>query len=542
MNRLPLLLLCSLLLSIGQTVLAQNPVPTDSSAAKKLVVIDHAERFSFEQKDSAQFHMAAGKVKMIQDKTLFFCDSVAINETTKVLEAFGHVHINDNDSVHTYSDYLRYNSRDKKAFLKGNVKLTDGKGTLTTPTLDYDVNTKTGIYTEGGKLVSEKSVLTSKEGYYYGETRDVYFKKKVVMVDPETTVKTDTLLFNTYTRRAIFTVPTDIISKNGGVVKTSDGYYDFNSKRSYFGKRSTIKDSTGVTLTADEIANDDSTGYGEARGRVVYKDSVQGTTLYANNVKSNKNDNSFLATEQPIMVLKQDKDSIFIAADTFYSAKLSELISYRYVPNVRDSGRLNDSILRAPIDSNNNRFIEAWNHVRIFSDSLQAAGDSLFYSLGDSTFRLFRDPIVWAQDSQVTGDTIYIYTANKKPERMFVFDNAMMLNKVTKSNFYNQVRGRNMNGFFKEGNIDFMRVRGSQAESIYYSTDEEDKFIGVNKSSADMIELYFAERKPDQVKLITAVKGTLYPMSQANHEELKLRGFNWQEERRPKTKLALFGN
>lgn len=524
-----------------QAVRAQTPATADTNAQKKLVVIENAERFSYEQTDSAQFHMAVGKVKMVQDKTIFYCDSVAINETTKVLEAFGNVHINDNDSVHTYSDYLRYNSRDKKAFLKGNVKLTDGKGVLTTPTLDYDVPTKTGVYTQGGKLVSEKTVLTSKEGYYYGETRDVYFKKKVVMVDPQTTVKTDTLLFNTFSRRAIFTVPTAITDKNGSTVNTSDGYYDFNLKKSYFGKRSEVRDGS-TTIIADEMANDDSTGFGEARGRVVYKDSAQGTTLLANNVKSNKNDKSFLATEHPVMILKQDKDSVYIAADTFYSAKLSSLITSRFVPNVRDSGRLNDSIIHAPADTSNDRFIEAWYHVRIFSDSLQAVGDSLFYSLGDSTFRLFRDPIVWAQDSQVTGDTIYIYTANKKPERMFVFDNAMMLNKMVRDNFYNQVRGRNMNGYFKDGAIDFMRVRGSQAESIYYATDEFNKYIGVDKASADLIELYFANKKPEQVKLITAVKGTFYPMMKVDHEEIRLRGFKWQDERRPKTKYALFGN
>lgn len=537
MRGFSLVVLSTLALLFSQRLQAQNT--SDTASAKKLVIIKQAERFSFEQRDTAQFHMAAGKVIMIQEQTTFYCDSVVINETTKVLEAFGNVHINDNDSVHTYSDYLRYNSRDKKAFLKGNVKLTDGKGVLTTPTLDYDVATKTGIYKEGGKLVSEKTVLTSKEGYYYGETRDVYFKKKVVMKDPESTVKTDTLLFNTYTRRAIFTVPTDIISKDGGTIKTTDGYYDFNTKRSYFGKRSQITDSTGVFVEADEIANDDSTGFGEARGRVIYRDTAQGTTLLANNVKTNKKDNSFLATEHPVMILKQDKDSIYINADTFYSARLSRFLPDRFVPNVRDSARFNERVTKAPADSSNDRFIEAWYHVKIFSDSLQAVSDSLFYSLGDSTFRLIRNPIVWAQDSQVTGDTIYIYTANKKPQRMFVFDNAMMLNKMAKNNFYNQVRGRNMNGYFKDGNIDYMRVRGSQAESVYYATDENDKYVGVDKASSDVIEMYFADKRPEVVKFLTAVKGTFYPISQADHEGLKLRGFKWEVDRRPKTKADL---
>src|SRR5690606_28040843 len=103
------------------------------------------------------FQSAAGNVQIKQDSTLFYTDSVVLNKTLNMLEAFGHVHINDNDSIHTYSDYLRYLGNEKKAYLKGNVKLTDGKGTLTTPDLDYDLNTHIGIYTKNGKVTSEKT-------------------------------------------------------------------------------------------------------------------------------------------------------------------------------------------------------------------------------------------------------------------------------------------------------------------------------------------------------------------------------------------------
>ena len=85
------------------------------------------------------------------------------------------------------------------------------------------MNTHIGIYTKTGKVVSDKSVLTSTEGYYYGETKDVYFKKNVVMVNPDYTVTTDTLLFNTYTNVATFIVPT--------VIKSGDKRKIFTSRR-----------------------------------------------------------------------------------------------------------------------------------------------------------------------------------------------------------------------------------------------------------------------------------------------------------------------
>jgi lipopolysaccharide export system protein LptA len=572
-----------------------------------------------------------------------------------VLEAFGKVHINDNDSLHIYSDYLKYLGKEKKAMLTGKVSLTDGKGTLTTSRLDYDLNTHIGNYYDGGKVVNGKTVLTSKEGFYYEDTRDVYFKKDVVLVDPEYTIKTDTLLYNTYTGVSTFVVPTVITSDSGRkVVKTKDGYYDTKNKKTYFGQRTEIQDGS-TFITADEMASDDSTGFGEARGKVIYRDTAQKVTILANHLNSNRKNNSFLATEKPVMILEQEEgDSLFIAADTMYSARLSDLKKYRNVPVIIESklqqakdtainiirdttsseedssevitknidqkkdtahvpsltAQRKKSLQRLPpgkdtntikttIDSagipkkdlvkkdttvkaanvliakdttaksadtltskdttipsaldsaalvkmaflkkdmalqnklssdtstNNNdstnRFFEAYYHVRIFSDSLQAVGDSLFYSGEDSAFRLFKQPIVWARESQVTGDTIYLFTQNKKPSRLYVFENALTINKVG-TGYYNQIKGRTINGYFKNGNMDYMRAKGN-SESIYYAQDEANKFIGVNKQHADIIDMYFEEKKPQKVVFRSNLVGTTYPMRQVNHDELRLRGF-----------------
>jgi hypothetical protein len=171
---------------------------------------------------------------------------------------------------------------------------------------------------------------------------------------------------------------------------------------------------------------------------------------------------------------------------------------------------------------------------------MQAVGDSLFYSGEDSVFRLFKQPIVWTKENQVTGDTIYLYTQNKKPKRMYVFENAMAINKVDSAgNYYNQVKGRTINGYFKEGSIEFMRAKGN-SESVYYAQDEGNKFIGVNKATADIIDMYFDEKKPQRVVFRSNLAGTSYPMRQVNHEELKLRGFKWLEVLRPKSQYDLF--
>ena len=182
-------------------------------------------------------------------------------------------------------------------------------------------------------------------------------------------------------------------------------------------------------------------------------------------------------------------------------------------------------------DTGSNRFFEAYYNVRIFSDSLQAVGDSLFYSLQDSAFRLFKDPVVWTESNQLSGDTIYLFTRNKKPERLNVFENGLAVSQV-QGEYFNQVKGNTITGYFKEGNIDYLRTRGN-AESIYYATDDDTAFIGVNQSTADVIDMYFENRKPQRVVFRNDLKGTTYPMRQVNHSELRLRGFKWLQDRRP---------
>lgn len=542
--QLPKLLYLTVFLFAAFAAMAQRPSADTTQAEGKLIHIISADKLSLVSQDSAhRFTIAVGKVKVSQEKTLFYADSAVLNEIDNSLEAFGNIHINDADSVHTYAQYLKYLGREKKAFLSKKVRLTDGKGTLTTEALEYDVTVKIGTYLNNGKLVNKKTVLTSKEGFYYGDTRDVIFKQKVLLVDPEYKIVTDTLQYNTSTEIATFTSPTTIYDTAKRIIKTREGFFDRKNKKGMLFKRSVIDDST-YTFTADEMAFDDSTKLSEFRGNAVYrgKDTAQGFDMIANNIKTDRKKDILLATEKPILLIKQGADSIFVAADTLYSARLTDLMKSRPVPVIRDSitGHNGKDSALPRIDSTH-KYFEAYYHVKIYSDSLQATGDSLFYSLQDSVFRLFNNPIVWAQENQITGDTIYLYLKNKKPERLYVFENGMAISRVDSTQYFNQVKGRTINALFTDGKINSLRAKGS-AENVYYGQDEFKKFIGVNKSTADVIDILFDDGKAKRVTFLRNLEGIMYPMHQVNHDDLKLRGYKWLNSVRPKSKYEILAN
>ena len=239
----------------------------------------------------------------------------------------------------------------------------------------------------------------------------------------------------------------------------------------------------------------------------------------------------------PLMIIKQDNDSIYVTADTLFSGVLRDSVGV-------DSIVSRDALKRVTVLKNNDdsvkRFFLGYHNVRIFSDSLQAVADSLYWSGRDSVFRLFRDPIVWASKNQITGDTIYLFTKNKKADRLYVFENGMVVSK-SDNNLYNQIRGNTLNGFFRDGVIDFMKAKGN-AESIYYIRDEDSAYIGVNRSTADVIDMFFKDKELNRVVYRNEVQGSTIPFRQANFNEMRLRNFKWLDERRPKSKFELFGN
>lgn len=523
------------------SLFAQRTAIKDSITPGKRIELIGALRYNLQDMGDSLGKLISlgGDAKVRQDKTYFDADSIVLHQKENYLEAFGHVHINDADSVHTFADYVKYIGKERKAYLKNNVRLTDGKGTLTTNDLEYDVNIKMGSYKNGGKLINKNTQLTSKQGYYYGETKDVYFYTDVAMFSPDTKIFTDTLLYNLNTEISTFVSPTSIYNGERKI-KTSSGFYDSKTKTAQFGKRPTLEDEEG-TLTADDIAMEDKTGKGEARGNAVYKskDKKNGYDLIANHLQLNKKSKTILATEKPLLFIKQDADTIYISADTLFSTKFNSVGKAKDVLLFTDTLQRKKELVFDK-DSSSNRYFEGYHNVKIFHDSLQAIADSMFYSSLDSVFRLFTNPIVWAKDNQITGDTMYLFIKNKSPEKLLVYENAMAISLVNEK-FYNQLKGNRITAYFKDEKVSLIKTKGSPAQNVYYAQDEQNKLVGVNQSTADAINIEFENNKPQRVLFINNLQGTMFPVNQVNHKELQVKNFKWLIQLRPKTKYDLFG-
>lgn len=513
---------------------AQNVPATDTT--QKVEILDYTKQLTLKTiDDTTKLTIISGTVKMRQGTALFFCDSCVINNSKNIFEAWGHVRIVDSDTATVTSNHLRYLTDKKLAYFDGNVNMTDGHATLTTPDLEYNMETNIGTYTHGGKVVNNKTVLTSQEGLYFADLKDVYFKRNVFLKDPAYTITADSLLYNSETRSTRFISYTTIVDSSGRTIKTRDGYYNQQTGKAEFGQRPEIVDGD-LTVIGNTVTSDDSTGKTIVQGNAIVRNRKDSTTILGGIIINDKKTGATLATRKPLMIIKQGNDSIFVSADTLFSAKLTDKFGNTdsvIVDTVK-------GIKRAKFDEKDstNRYFEAYRHVRIYNDSLQAVCDSMFYSFRDSAFRLYYDPVLWAQKSQITGDTILLFTKNKKADRIIARENGFMVNEV-ENNIYNQIKGTRIDGWFVDGNIDSVRSQGF-AECVYYIQDEDSAYTGVNQSKSDIIDIYFAQKELEKVVFRSAVTGTIYPIRQKGPEEMKLENFRWLEERRPKTKEEMF--
>lgn len=194
--------------------------------------------------------------------------------------------------------------------------------------------------------------------------------------------------------------------------------------------------------------------------------------------------------------------------------------------------------LTAPKDTAEQRYILAYRHVRMFSDSLQGVADSVFYSSKDSIFRFFRDPVMWSNNTtQLSADTMMMFTKNQAADKILMVKNAFIINEAGPGMF-NQIKGNTITGYVQGQSLDWMHVEGN-AETINYIKDQGGAYMSVNKAQCAIINIYFKTGEVNKVVLVKDPEGTVYPFTQRPKEQLQLENFHWDIKRKPKTKYEL---
>jgi lipopolysaccharide export system protein LptA len=200
---------------------------------------------------------------------------------------------------------------------------------------------------------------------------------------------------------------------------------------------------------------------------------------------------------------------------------------------------ITDSTKQEISDTARTRIVKAYYNVRLFKSDLQAVADSVYYGMQDSMFRFMGRPMIWAQDSQISADTIFMQIVNQTMDNALLKENAFMVNALSDSTKFNQLKGRKITAFFAKNNIEKLFVDGN-AENLVFSENEKTKIITeMFHDRGGRIKVKMEDRKIIDYITIKKVDQKVYPFALVTQENEILPGFSWRPQDRPKSKEDL---
>lgn len=488
-----------------------------SLSSQTMVYLERAENLSYDELRIAHAQILKGNVVFRHDEALMYCDSAYFYENTNSLDAFGHVRFVQGDTLQGFGDLLFYDGNTKLARLRRHVSLVHGKANenptiLTTDSLNYDRMEGVAYYYTGGEVKDTLNTLTSVRGNYRPKTKQAVFSKTVVLTNPRFVLTSDTLLYNTDTKVADIVSPTQIVYEEETDITSSRGWYNTDTEQSMLLDRSVVHHADGNLMTGDTIYYDKHIGFGQVLGNMQMVDSAEQITLYGEYGQMWEEHNRGYATDSALMVDWSDSlHYTYIHADTLFTEEM----------NYTDSALMDSTYRR----------VRGHYGVRVYRDDMQMTCDSLIYMGSDSTMHLYRKPICWSENQQLSADSMIVFLVDGTVEHAVGYGNALCVMEDS-INFYNQMSGKEVTAYLNDGEVKLIDMSGN-ALTIYYPKQDDGEYVGINTTESSFIRIYVENQEIHHIRFTKETTGVLYPMDKIPSGADKLALFFWADDVRP---------
>lgn len=489
---------------------------------------------AFGEKDEDNFPGASiltrsdqGQVHVFHDGIDMWCDQAVFYGKENFIEAYGNVLMKQGDTIQMVAKYAEYSGKTRLAYAKGEVVLTEPSSVLTTDKLYFDRAKQEAYYNESGKVVRDSSgVITSTIGRYYMNDKKYRFLNTVKLVNPEYVLTTNQLDFYSETGHAYMYGPSTIVGETS-TIYCERGFYNTNDDTGYFIKNSKI-DYDNREVKGDSMYFDRKRDFASASNNIKITDTINNSIIKGHYAEVFKSKDSTFITKRALAISLQEKDSIYIHADTLMITGKED-----------------------------NRITRAFRNAKIYKSDLSAKSDSIHVNhqsgltklinlsklSSKDAFAVKRRPILWNIDNQLTGDTIHLKSnvETEKLDSLIVFENAFIISKDTLSeDGYSQIAGKRLIGQFSDENqLKNVNIY-KNAESIFYVRNEDNELVGIDVGRSANIEIKFDAGEIEEYRRLINPEAKTYPENELPETSRRLKGFDWREEERPLSVEDLF--
>jgi lipopolysaccharide export system protein LptA len=475
------------------------------------ILVEHADFQDINQYEIPDALLLTGNVRVNHDGVIMTCNKAYFFQKENYLKAFGDVQMVQGDTLFLNSKYAEYNGNVKQAYATGNVVMRSPESSLVTDTINFDRVKQEAYYNSNGTITNRDNTLKSKSGRYYVQQKKYQFLTSVVLTNPEYTIKSNHLDYYTNSGHSYLFGPSTIVGKDN-FIYTENGFYNTKKNVGHFLRKSYIKYKERL-IEGDSLYFDRAKEFSSGTRNVKITDSINKAIIRGHYGEIYKAKDSLFITKRASVRYMMEKDSMFVHA--------KKLIV---------TGKTGERIVRG------------FPNVRFFKTDMSGKCDSIHSNQKKKLTQLIGKPILWNFDNQMTGDVMHLIGNNKteKLDSLKVLNNAFIISKDTIGTGFNQVKGLNLYGKFRENKLyDVDIVKNT--EVIFYMRNDQNELIGINKNVSSKINMTMDDQsKIDTITFFDNVDGDIYPEKDLPENARKLRGFIWRGEERLKTKEDIF--
>lgn len=478
-----------------------NSAEALAQEAKK-IVIEYADFADVNQTEIPDALLLTGHVRMNHDGVRFLCNKAYYFQKENYVKAFGEVQMIQGDTLFMNSKYAEYNGNVKQAYATGKVNLRSPEMNLATDTLRFDRNNQQAYYTCNGVITNRENVLKSKSGRYFVAEKKFQFLTAVTITNPKYVVKSNHLDYYNNSGHSYLFGPSTITSKEN-FIYTEKGFYDSRKNVGHFLRKSYIK-YKDRRIEGDSLFYNRTKEFASASRNVKITDSINKGIVKGHYAELYKQKDSMFVTKRAVAINLVENDSIYIHG---------KLLMVTGKPN--------------------ERIVRAYPNARFFKKDLSGKCDSIHSSQKTNLTQLIGKPILWNFDNQMTGDVMHLIGNNQteKLDSLKVLNNAFIASRDTLGTGFNQVKGVNLFGKFKDNKLYEVDVI-KNTEVLYFLRNDQKELIGINKNVSSRINMTMEGNTINTMTFFTDVDGDIYPENELPENARKLKGFIWREDER----------
>lgn len=475
------------------------------------IIVENSDFSDINQNEVPDALLLTGNVRVSHDGVVLTCNKAYYFQKENYIKAFGEVQMVQGDTLYLNSKYAEYNGNVKKAFASGNVLMTSPESTMTTDTIYLDRNIQEAYFNSNATIINKKNTLKSKSGRYYIKEKKYQFLTSVVLTNPEYTIKSNHLDYFTSQGDSYLKGPSTITGKDN-FIYTENGYYNSKKNIGNFKRKSYIKYKERL-IEGDSLYYDRKREFASGTNNVKITDSINKAIIKGHYGEIYKNKDSLYIAKHASIRYLIEKDSMFIhAKKIIVTGKTGE------------------------------RKVTGYHNVRFFKTDLSGKCDSIHSDQKVALTKLIGKPILWNFESQMTGDIMHLVGNNQteKLDSLKILKNTFIISKDTLGTGFNQIKGLNLYGKFKENKLYEADVV-KNTEVVYFMRNEKNELIGINKNVSSRINMTMDDKsKVDTITFFDSVDGDIYPEKELPENARKLKGFVWRGDERIKNKEEIY--